>query len=267
MTNEVLLDTGRHPIIGHRGASGSAPENTLPSFDLALAQGAEALELDVRLSADGIPVVFHDPTLERTTDRAGPVAACRAADLAAIDAGARFTGDGGATFPFRGHGIGVPTLAHVLERFPETPLLIELKIAEAGRSAREVVERHGALGRVVVASFLESALEAFGRGPSVRLGASRRGILAHAVRAFLRLPPASRGYSAYAVPDRYKGRIPVPTARFVRGAHALGCPVHVWTVNEVAVASRLWDLGANGMITNFPARLLQARDARFGPGG
>jgi glycerophosphoryl diester phosphodiesterase len=70
-----LLDLDARPVIGHRGASGHAPENTLPSFALALAQGADALELDVHLTADGTPVVLHDATLDRTTDRRGPVAA------------------------------------------------------------------------------------------------------------------------------------------------------------------------------------------------
>jgi glycerophosphoryl diester phosphodiesterase len=264
VTADLLLDTGGHPIIGHRGASGEAPENTIAAFDHALAQGAEALEFDVRLSADGVPVVFHDPTLDRTTSASGPLRAHTATELAALDAGARFTPDGGATFPFRDRGVAVPTLAAVLERFPDTPLLIELKVEEAGAPSREQISRFGALGRVVVASFLETALMSYGSGPGVRLGASRRGIARHAARAWLRLPPRHDGYSLYAVPDRYKGRVVVPTRRFVRAAHRLGCPVHVWTVNDEAVAEGLWDAGANGMITNFPARLLAARQRRFG---
>jgi glycerophosphoryl diester phosphodiesterase len=158
----------------------------------------------------------------------------------------------------------------VLERFPGTPLLIELKVEEAGGPTRELIGRAGALGRVVVASFLESALQRYGSGAGVRLGASRRGIVRHAARAWLRLPPRDDGYAVYAVPDRYKGLLVVPTRRFVRAAHRLGCPVHVWTVNDAAVAGKLWDAGANGMITNFPGRLLAARQRRWGgspPGG
>src|SRR5580765_3256853 len=96
-----LLDLSARPIIAHRGASGAAPENTLAAFELAVRQGADAFELDVRLTADGVPVVLHDPTLDRTTDRAGPLAALRVADLKGIDAGARFTLDRGESFPFR----------------------------------------------------------------------------------------------------------------------------------------------------------------------
>src|SRR5215218_5885046 len=89
-----LLDLSARPVIAHRGASGSAPENTLAAFELAVRQGADAFELDVRLTADGVPVVLHDPTLDRTSDYRGPLAALRAADLRAIDAGARFSPDG-----------------------------------------------------------------------------------------------------------------------------------------------------------------------------
>src|SRR5204862_7422311 len=94
-----LLDLDARPVIAHRGASGVAPENTLPAFELALRQGADALELDVRLTRDGAAVVIHDATLERTTDLAGPVLAHTLAELRMADAGARFTLDRGRTFP------------------------------------------------------------------------------------------------------------------------------------------------------------------------
>jgi len=258
----VLSDLQGHPIIAHRGASGSAPENTLRAFALAIELGAEAIELDLRLSADGVPVVCHDPTLDRTTDRTGPVGSLTSGALGQVDAGAKFQqGDG--SFPFRGSGIGIPTLATVLEHFPTVPLLIELKEVEVAIPARRVLEEHGARDRVAVASFIETATDAFDRS-SWQVGPGRRGIAEHAVRAFLGLPGRRSGLSCFAVPDQYKGLLPVPTKRFVAAAHRLGCPVHVWTVNEPALAKRLWDQGANGMITNFPAELLEARRARFG---
>ncbi|MHB1328839.1 MAG: glycerophosphodiester phosphodiesterase, partial [Gemmatimonadales bacterium] len=83
-----LLDPDRHLIVGHRGASGSAPENTVASFDLAVALGAEAFELDVRITADGVPVVFHDPTLDRTTGQSGSIRTSTATQLGRLDAGA-----------------------------------------------------------------------------------------------------------------------------------------------------------------------------------
>src|SRR4051812_16937336 len=96
-----LLDPGVHPVIAHRGTAAAAPENTLVAFARAEEEGADAFELDVRLSADGAAVVIHDSTLERTTDGKGLVRAQSLVDLRALDAGANFSTDRGATFPFR----------------------------------------------------------------------------------------------------------------------------------------------------------------------
>ena len=256
----LLLDPDAHPVIGHRGASGLAPENTMQSFALALEQGADALEFDVRLSSDGIPVVMHDPTLGRTCDRNEPVEALSAAALAAADAGYRFPGDGG-SWPFRGRQIGIPTVAEVLERFPQTPLLIEVKEVRAARPLASLIRERGAMGRVVVASFLEEALLPCYEAPAIPTGASRQGILRLWLAAMTGFPPPGARYRAYAVPDRFRERIHVPTARFIRAARRAGCPVHVWTVNDPERAEYLWGKGAAGMITNFPAEMVEKRGA------
>ena len=106
-------------LIAHRGGSALAPENTLLAFQRALDWwGADILELDVQPTRDGEAVVFHDDTLDRTTDGSGPVSARTLAELKQLDAGHHFTPDGGQTFPFRGRVIGIPTLAEVLRAFP-----------------------------------------------------------------------------------------------------------------------------------------------------
>ena len=257
----LLLDPDAHPVIGHRGASGLAPENTMQSFALALEQGADALEFDVRLTSDGVPVVLHDPTLGRTCDRIEPVEALSAATLAEADAGYRFSGDGGATWPFRGRQIGIPRVAEVLERFPETPLLIEVKEVRAARPLAKLIRERGAEGRVVVASFLEEALLPCYEAPPIPTGASRQGILRLWLAAMTGFPAPGARYRTYAVPDRFRERIHVPTARFIRAARRAGCPVHVWTVNDPERAGYLWGQGAAGMITNFPAEMVQKRRA------
>ena len=104
-------------IFAHRGGAKLAPENTMPAIDNGMALGADGLEIDVQLSADGIPVVIHDQTLDRTTDRTGPVSSLTAAELARVDAGFAFEIDGG--HPFRGQGIGVPRLDDVLRQHRE----------------------------------------------------------------------------------------------------------------------------------------------------
>ena len=97
----ILLDTSARPVIGHRGNRAHAPENTLESFAQAVAAGADAIEFDVRISLDGVPVVIHDPSVLRTTLAAGEIASMTFAELRELDTGAYFTPDSGATFPYR----------------------------------------------------------------------------------------------------------------------------------------------------------------------
>ena len=255
--HHVLLDPEFRPIIAHRGASGLAPENTVGALELGLEQGAEALEFDVCLAGCDTPVVIHDQSLDRTTSLTGLVRSRTAAELAACDAGYRFTEDG-VTFPWRGRGLGVPSLAEVLERFPGTPLLIELKTVEVAVPVRRLLLHYGAAGRVVLASFLELALAPFRQGPFAT-SAARRGILRLWLRSRLGLRCTGPD-RAYSVPERYRGKVPVPTPAFVRTARRAGCPVHVWTVNDPRRAVDLWRKGVSGIITNFPALMVAERN-------
>jgi glycerophosphoryl diester phosphodiesterase len=254
-----LLDPARQLVIGHRGAAGAAPENTLPGFRLALEQGADALELDIRVTGDGVPVVLHDPTLDRTTDRAGPVDGLPLEAVRQADAGYHFT-PGGRAFPWRGRDARVPTLAEVLATFPAVPLLIELKTPAAGPAVRRLLEEQRATGRCAVASFHGAALEPFLR-PPFRRGATRADTARLWLAALAGLPLRGRRYDLLAVPQRWHG-LPVATRRFIRRARAAGCPVHVWTVNDVPVARRLWSWGVSGIVTDYPGRLVTER-----PGG
>ena len=254
-----LLDLSARPVIAHRGASGYAPENTLPAFELAVGQGADAFELDVRLSRDGAPVVFHDPTLERTTDLAGPVRGRTLADLRAADAGYRFTPDRGRTQPFRGAGVRIPTLAEVLWSFPAVPVLVEVKEPEVQEAVRRVLLEEGAVERCVVASEDAGALKAFQEAPFA-FGASAPEIAALYRAALLRRPLPRPRYRLLSVPVRHRG-LPVPTRGFVAAARELGCPVHVWTVNDAATARRLWARGVAGIVTDVPDVVLAARTA------
>ncbi|MDQ3222373.1 MAG: glycerophosphodiester phosphodiesterase [Gemmatimonadota bacterium] len=253
-----LTDLAGRPIIAHRGASGGAPENTRPAFDLAVRQGADAIELDVRLTADGVAVVLHDATLDRTTGGHGPVRALSLAELREVDAGARFTLDGGRTFPFRAADVRIPTLSEVLRRFPQMPLLLDLKEPSVQEAVRLVLVEESAVERCVLASEHHAVLQAFHQPPfTVAASGSEVGALFRAV--LLRRVPASVSYRTLSVPMRYRG-VPVPTRGFVAAARGLGCPVHVWTVNDAATARTLWGRGVAGMVTNYPASILEARE-------
>jgi glycerophosphoryl diester phosphodiesterase len=239
-------------IFAHRGGAALAPENTMVAFDNGLATGADGIELDVRLSLDGVAVVMHDPTLDRTTDATGLVGHRTAAELAACDAGCRFERDGGN--PFRGRGIGVPSLRDVLSRYRTTSMIVELKSAEP-RLAHAVVEdihATGTLGGVTVGSFQKGALDAVRTcDPSVRTGADmdeiRSGLDASPSRGLPRRPT----FDAFQVPEVYAG-IRIVTPAFVARAHHAGVSVVVWTVNREDDMRRLLEWGVDGLITDRP---------------
>ncbi|MEJ7810201.1 MAG: glycerophosphodiester phosphodiesterase [Gemmatimonadaceae bacterium] len=261
-TAEILLDPDAHPVLGHRGAAGIAPENTIESFRAAVEQGVDAFEFDTHVTADGVPIVIHDPTLDRTTGGAGRVAALRLEQVQSADAGARFTVDGGRSFPWRGRGLRVPTLAELVATFPDMPLVIELKTARAQHAVKRVLAEHDAARRCILAASDSSALDTFRERPWT-LGAATDDV------ARLRFPflPAraatGSSYRALFVPVRYYG-IPVPTRRFVQAARRAGVPVHVWTVDSPDSARQLWRDGMSGIVSNFPARMRDVRDALFG---
>lgn len=252
-----LLTFADRLVIGHRGAPTLAPENTLESFRIAVDRGADAVELDVHLSADGVPVVIHDPRLDRTTGRSGQVAALTVEELADADAGATFTPDGGCTYPWRGRGVRIPTLAEVLQTLPGTPLIVELKTPTVQEAVRRVILEHEAEGRVVPAAASSASLTAF-RDPPFRYGGSAREIGRLFWGTAFRMPQPRPRYATLSVPHRHYGLL-VPTARFLAAARRLGTPVHVWTVDDPLQARHLWARGATGMVTNVPGRLVKAR--------
>jgi glycerophosphoryl diester phosphodiesterase len=252
-----LLDLSARCIVAHRGASGSAPENTVTAFELALQQGADAIELDVRLTADGVPVVLHDSTLDRTTSGRGPLSGVTQAQLQTLDAGARFTTDRGKTFPFRDSGVRIPTLAEVLRTIPATPILLDVKEPAAQEAVRRILLEEDAVRRCVLASEHHAALALF-REPPFTVAASGPEIAVLYRSVLFRRIPGRVSYRTLSVPERYRG-LRVPTRGFIAAARGLGCTVHVWTVDDPAVARRLWASGVTGIVTNLPDQIRSAR--------
>lgn len=246
----ILLDPSARPVVGHRGAAAYAPENTLPSFELALSQGVDALEMDVHLSADGVPVVIHDTTLQRTTDRAGFVWQLSLDEIRTADAGAHFTPDGGASYPYRGMGVRVPRLDDVLALTPRVPLIVEVKSARASAVVVDLLRRTSNLDRCLLGSYATAALDPV-REPAVRTGASRRELMELGIRLLMRREIGPVPYDVLFLPTRYKG-VPIPVRAYARVARAIGRPLHMWTIDDPVVARRLWQMGASAMITNRP---------------
>jgi glycerophosphoryl diester phosphodiesterase len=250
----------RHPffastrplVFAHRGGSALAPENTLAAFDNGLALGAHGLELDLRLSRDGIVVVHHDGLLDRTTNLKGPVAARTAGELSRADAGFFFRDRRG--FPFRGRGIGVPTLADVLLKYRDVRIILELKGdgAELVRATVEAVRTAGAIDRVCLGAFSGRALRAARTvEPALATSASGSEVRWALYRSWCRLPIPRVRYAGYQIPE-WAGRTHVVTPRFIAAAHRAGLAVQVWTVDEPADARRLLAWGVDALITDRP---------------
>jgi glycerophosphoryl diester phosphodiesterase len=258
----ILLDPLARPVIGHRGNRAYAPENTLESLLEAVALGADALEFDLRVSRDGQLVVFHDPTLERTTDGQGQVDQQCVAELKRLDAGAHFTRDGGRSFPWRGRGVTVSTFDEIVEALPRhMPCIIELKTPAATEPLRQAVRRHDLAARVIVAGFDPRSTRPL-RGAGFALGASRPDVLALLPSALLRRRATPKHVQALCIPQRWHG-LPVPIAALARTLRGSGAVQHVWTVNEPVEALQLWRDGVQGIISDDPALMLATR-ARAG---
>ena len=257
-----FLEGPRPRNIGHRGAAGHAPENTIASFRIALEMGADILELDVHGTRDGSVVVCHDPTVDRTTEGRGPIARMTLSEIAKLDAGYRWTTDG-KLHPYRGQGMRIPTLLELLAAFPGAPLNIEIKQADPSivDDVVKLIQQHGREPIVNLAAESPAIMNA------IRASAWRGATgysLADAL-AFMDALAADR-WSEYTppgvalqVPEHWND-IEVVTEPFVHAAHAAGVEVHVWTVNHRADMDRLLTLGVDALVTDFPDVARQAID-------
>lgn len=265
----------RHPyfdlptpiVIGHRGASGELPENTLVAFERALSQGAAMLETDAHLSRDGEAVLSHDPRVDRTTDGSGAIEEYTLAELQRLDAGHRFSPDGGASFPQRGKGLQIPTLREAFERFPGIRFNIEIKqnspvlidatvriVAEAKRAETTLL----AAAEDDTMSALRARLAETGLRPA--MGAALGDVVAfvRAAAAGETPPPEPM---ALQIPPSFAGN-PLVTAELVEFAHRHEVQVHVWTINDEDEMRGLLDLGVDGVMSDFPAVLRKVVDER-----
>jgi glycerophosphoryl diester phosphodiesterase len=244
--------------IAHQGGRGLWPENTLYAFNRAADLGVDVLEMDLRASADGVFVVMHDATVDRTTDGSGAVDGMTLAEIRELDAGFRFERAG--EFPYRGRGLTVPTLDEVLGEFPSARMTVEMKELAPEQAVRlcRVIERAGASERVLVASFGHEPMRAFRKAcPGVATSATmREGLLLYQLTR-MRLASLYRAPAvALQIPEAL-GERRVVEPRLLELAAAFNVKVQVWTVNEEADMKRLLDMGVHGIMTDFPNRLLR----------
>jgi glycerophosphoryl diester phosphodiesterase len=252
----AFSENGRPVVIAHRGGGALWPENTLEGFRGSLALGADMLEMDAHLTADGVPVVMHDDRVDRTTNGSGLISDLTLEEIQALDAAYHFSPpDAPEATPLRGTGITVPTLRSVFEAFPEAHIILEVKDADPRLvdTVLALLREFDRVERTLLGSFHQDVLERIRKKDArVATNLSEDEIFPFLVASWLfsghlLSPPGE----AMLVPPT-RGRIPVTTRRFITAADRRNIFVAPWTINDPDEMKQLIDRGVHGLISDRP---------------
>jgi glycerophosphoryl diester phosphodiesterase len=239
----AFLDAPTPLAMAHRGGAIEHLENTMPAFQACVDLGYRYLETDVRATADGVLVAFHDPTLGRVTDRSGRVEHLRWSEVAEARIGGREP---------------ILRLEDLLGAWPDVRFNLDIKAAGVLSSLVRLVRRMDVADRICIGSFSDARIAAARRlfGPAVCTSLGPRGVAALRLSSYS--PRAANLVRIQAgcaqVPLQLGGRALVDE-RFVAAAHERGLQVHVWTVDDPAECTAMLDLGVDGIMTDRPAML------------
>lgn len=250
MVANPLFDPNARLVIAHRGNRVAAPENTLESLTQATELGADALEFDLRVTRDGVPVVMHDASLDRTTNGHGRVDSFTFAELRTLDAGARSASSGGRRYL-------IPSLEELLDRFRETPLVIEVKEIAVAEATERLIRKFGAQERVLIGSGALRVTERFYRS-GLRTCASVLDASLMIPVALAGITPGKPRYDVLSVTPTFHG-VPIPVLSMAAAARKVGIATQVWTVNDPGAARAFWEGGVSAIVTDDPGAILRAR--------
>lgn len=250
-------------VIAHQGGDGIWPGNTLFAFEKAVEIGADVLEMDAHITRDGHIVLMHDETVDDTTDGTGLIEEMTLEELKQLDAAYDWSKDGGQTFPYRGQGIRVPTLAEVFEKFPQMRYVIEIKKSgiPVEQPLCDLIRQYNMQEKVLVASFHDAVMQTFRAAcPEVATSASRGEVTQFVLlgKIFLSglVAPAYQAIQPpYDPAESYN--IPIMTKRFIREAHAKNIRVEPWTVNDPELMRQYIEWGVDGIITDRPDLMIE----------
>jgi glycerophosphoryl diester phosphodiesterase len=255
--------TARPLVVAHRGGAGQFPENTLYAFQESAKLGVDVLELDIHETSDGALVVLHDSKVNRTTDGDGEIRAMTLEQAQKLDAAFDFSTDGGVTFPMRGKGIEIPALEEVFRALPGARFNIEMKPESTTipGAVCAMVRANNAANRVIVASTSRTNLDNFRAAcPEVATSGSFS-----EVSKFLFYQKTGLGESyspamnAIQTPAKIRN-FDFVTTDYIEKAHKLNLQIHVWTINDPNEMKRLIDLGIDGIMTDYPERLIGLKE-------
>ena len=247
-------------VIAHRGGRSLGPENTIYTFKRAVELGADVLEMDLQTSSDGALVILHDREVDRTTNGKGAVDSLTLSELKKLDAGFRWSPNNSRSYPLRNKGVTIPTLTEVFKAFPGTRINIEIKSSQVNtiQDLCRTIRDNRMSEKVMVACFDAGKLGEFRSVcPEV---ATSAGASEAAMFYWLQWAHLESAYSpsaqALQIPEAY-GDNRIATRRFLDAAHARNLRVHVWTINDIESMQRLIQLGVDGIMTDYPERLVK----------
>lgn len=251
-------------VIAHQGGEGERPSNTMSAFQHAVEVGADVLEMDIHSTKDNVLVVIHDETVDRTTNGTGRVQDLTFEEIQQLDAGYSFPNLEEARErtdrPFRGQGVTIPALEEVFKTFPQMRMVIEIKQKSPSIAGQlcDMLREYKLEQQVIVASFHPVAMYEFRAAcPEVATSA-----VEEEIRPFFLLNLVGLGRAwqpvahSFQVPE-YGGGFHIMTEGFVEGARYHNVTVQPWTINSEEDMRRMIDLKVNGIITDYPSRLLE----------
>ena len=247
-------------VIAHQGGDGLWPGDTMFAFQNAANLGVDVLEMDVHITKDGVLVLMHDEAVDRTTDGTGEIESMNLVELKKLDAGYDWSDDDGATFPFRGQGVTIPTMEEVFNAFPDMHLTIEIKKTNASMAKPfcDLIRKHHMQDKVLIASFHDDKLKEFRETcPEVATSSAKNETTAFVLltKPFLGSFYSPKFFSLQ-VPEESSG-ITVMTPAFVKAAHERNLAVEPWTINDAETMKKLIDWGVDGIITDRPDIMLE----------
>lgn len=258
---KILIGIGKFLLVfAHQGGENIRPSNTREAFCYAVELGADVLDTDMHMTKDGVLVLTHDETVDRTTNGHGTIRDLTLAEIKQFDAAYNFTTDDGQTFPYRGQGFRVPTLEELFQAFPDKRFGIEIKQTEPVETAKRfcaLIRQYHMEEGVLVSSFRQENMNEFRKQcPEVATSATEDEVRPFFFASLLGLTRAfTPNYNSMQVPEEAAG-FHILTPQFVAAAHERGLPVQPWTINEEADLKRILALGVEGINTDNPDRLL-----------
>ncbi|NOZ01981.1 MAG: glycerophosphodiester phosphodiesterase [Deltaproteobacteria bacterium] len=243
--------------IAHRGGGRLAPEETLVAYHNAVVLGADMLEMDLHATLDGVVVLNHDDTVDRTTNGTGRIQDMPFDEIRALDAGFAFSPDGGSTHPFRGKGVTIATFREVMQEFPDMFFSVEIKQEKPSivDAVLSVLDETSMSDHVILVSFHDEIVQEIReRRPDIVTGAGA----VEMAEFYLNSTTEAGGYT----PPCPFFQLPNVDPVLMKAAHALGVKVQVWTINDEQEMRTLLKMNVDGIMTDDPGLLAKVIDGR-----